>query len=154
MMLPPPPRATKWAQRLLRTHHGAIEIDIDDAAIGFDVERLTRRFPLETGIVDETSRGASSAKRMVSNIAAMSCPVADIGLDHEMVEPAMAAVARPPSARGRASPPPPSGLPKCHIDGDGRAFPGRAGRQRHGRCLGEAPVTSAYWPTRREGTGA
>ncbi|MHC2575460.1 hypothetical protein ACVMHR_000199 [Bradyrhizobium diazoefficiens] len=121
MMLPPPPRATKCASTFCAQSTASVKIDVDDAAIGFDVERIARRFPLEAGIVDETVEALPARQDGLEHRGDVLL-AADVSLDDDMIEPAVATVARcRPRERERLF-----GLPRVIeiVDGDGRAFLG------------------------------
>ncbi len=95
MMLPPPPRLDEMRERVPRAEHGAGQIDVENAAIGLDVERLARRLPLETGIVDETIEARPTREHRLEHLCDIGLD-ADIGVNDEMVPSLM-----PPLGRRR-----------------------------------------------------
>src|SRR5579883_1653267 len=87
------PAADKMRQRLLRAEHSAGQIHLEDAAVGFDIERFARRLLLEAGIVDQTIQARPARKHGFKHRCNRGL-TADIGVNDEMVLLAMAVLGR------------------------------------------------------------
>ena len=80
-------------KRLLRTEHGARQIYVEDSTIGFDIERLARRLPLEAGIVDKAIKPRPARQDRLKHLRYFGLDT-DIGLNREMVPMAVPPLGR------------------------------------------------------------
>ena len=71
-------------KRVPRAEHGAGQVDVENPAISLDVERLARRLPLETGIVDQTIEARPAREHRLEHLRDIGLD-ADIGVNDEMV---------------------------------------------------------------------